>query len=139
VLHCGTGDFPAKAVVKAKAGKQNEALKMMALGGSIYNARQKVADSIDKLIEINVGLAKIANKQGDDTFAGATMFMAVTSVAALILALLIGLVLTRSMANPLAAITRVVLQVASGDFSNRSPPSIWPLRSNHKCPRNKDG
>lgn len=111
----------AEVLVKAKVGKQNEALKMMALGGSIYNARQKVADSIDKLIEINVGLAKIANRQGDDTFAGATIFMAVTSVAALILALVTGLVLTRSMANPLAAITRVAQQVASGDLSADVP------------------
>ena len=56
-----------------------------------------------------------------DTFAGATIFMAVTSVAALLLALVTGLVLTRSMANPLAAITRVAQQVASGDLSADIP------------------
>ena len=111
----------AEVLVKAQIGKQDEALKMMASGGSFSNARQKVSDSIDKLIDINVALAEIAKKQGDDTFTGATMFMAVTSVAALILALVIGLVLTRSMANPLAAITRVAQQVASGDLSADVP------------------
>ena len=110
-----------EVLAKAKAGKQNEALQMMALGGSVYNTRQKVAESIDKLSEINVALAEIAKKQGDDTFAGATTFMAVTSVAALLLALVIGLVLTRSMANPLVAITRVAQQVASGDLSAEVP------------------
>ena len=90
---------------------------MMASGGSFSNARQRVEDSIGKLIELNVKMADTTHKQGDDTFAGATIFMAVTSVVALTLALVIGLVLTRSIANPLAAITRVAQQVASGDLS----------------------
>lgn len=107
----------ADVLVKSKAGNQIEALKMMALGGSFSNARQRVEVSIGKLIELNVKMADTTHKQGDDIFAGATIFMAVTSVVVLILALVTGLVLTRSIANPLAAITRVAQQVASGDLS----------------------
>ena len=111
----------AAVLAKTKAGNDKEALVLLGEDGAVSTTRKPVAASIDKLGEINVNVADELNKQGDATFAGATLAIGVLSAIAVILAVVIGIVLTRSIASPLGAISRVAQQIAAGDLSVNVP------------------
>jgi methyl-accepting chemotaxis protein len=90
-------------------------------GGTLANDRKAVSASLEKLIAINLSEADQLNRQGDATFASMTLMISVLSAIAVILAVVIGIFLTRSIANPLASMARIAEQVGSGDLTANLP------------------
>lgn len=107
----------ANILAKVKAGNDKEVITLLSQGGTLTPVRTAVAASLDKLIEINVNVADETNNQNSATFISSIWALAVLCIIALILAVALSIVLTRSIATPLASITKVAQQVATGDLS----------------------
>ncbi len=98
------------------AGKRDAAFASLVAGGRASNARKAVSASTDKLLEINVKVAEETNTLGDVTFSNATWFLVLFSVVAVLLALGFGVVISNSIANPLAFLTKLARAISVGDL-----------------------
>jgi methyl-accepting chemotaxis protein len=99
-----------------KAGKTEQAFASLVAGGRASNARKAVGASVEKLLEINVKIAEETNTAGDVTFASATRLLVIFSVVAVLLAIGFGVVISNSIANPLAFLTKLAKALAVGDM-----------------------
>jgi PAS domain S-box-containing protein len=111
----------ANVLAACRAGDDKEAIALMVDGGRHSQARAALAASFDTLSELNMMVADRTNKQGSVAFDRAALTIWVVSAIAVILAVIIGIVLTRSMARPLVALTTVAQQVAAGDLAISVP------------------
>ena len=107
----------ADVLAQTKAGNDQEAITSLLEGGATANARMAVGASLEKLSDINLNVAAETNKQGDAAFSSATLAIAGLSALAVLLAGVIGIVLTRSIAKPLSALAKAAEQIAAGDLS----------------------
>jgi methyl-accepting chemotaxis protein len=109
----------ADILVKTRAGNDKEAITSLRDGGAASNARIALAASIDNLTTINVKVADELNKQGDATFASATTMSIVIGVIAVLAAMALGIVLSRSITNPLGKGVEMMQEFAKGHLGLR--------------------
>jgi methyl-accepting chemotaxis protein len=100
--------------------KYDEALTALQTGGTSSNLRKSLEESLGKLIEIQVKEADILNKNGAATYARANLVSLLVTGAAVLLAILAGVLMTRSITKPLAKFGEVLSGVAAGDLSLHS-------------------
>lgn len=103
----------------SKADKQVEAINSLREGGAASNARQAVGTSLGLLTTINVNLADEVNKQGDATFASASTVTVVVTLIGLLLAIVIGVVLSRGITGPLSKGVTMMQEMAKGHLGIR--------------------
>ena len=101
----------------ADAGDEAAAIASLLEGGRASNARKAVGAAIQTIVDVNTRVAGEVNTQGDVTFATATTTLLVVSVGGALLALVIGLALTRLITRPLAEVGRVATAMAAGDLN----------------------
>ncbi|MEI7847779.1 MAG: MCP four helix bundle domain-containing protein, partial [Chloroflexota bacterium] len=106
----------AEILALENAGKRDAAIASLIAGGRASNARKAVSASSDKLLAINVNTAEETNTQGDVTFVNATWLLVILSVIAVLMALGLGIVISNSIANPLAFLTRLARAISVGDL-----------------------
>jgi methyl-accepting chemotaxis protein len=105
----------ADVLAWCQAGNEKEAIASLSTGGAVFNARVALAASLDKLMDINVAIANGRSKGGNRTFAGATLVTVLLGAFAVILAVVIGVALTRSITGPITTLSRLMTRVASRD------------------------
>ena len=98
------------------AGKQTEALASLVEGGRASNARKAISASADKLLAINVQVADELNTQGDVTFASSRNLLIGIGVVGVLLAIVLGVVISGSIATPLAMVTKMANSLSVGDL-----------------------
>ncbi|RJG07467.1 HAMP domain-containing protein [Noviherbaspirillum cavernae] len=97
---------------------QTEQARDLALP-EITPVQQKYFDALDKLIEFEGGLMEKAGKQAESVAGNARLLMLALASIAGVLAVLVGLLVTRSIARPLTSAVGIAKRVAGGDLTAR--------------------
>jgi methyl-accepting chemotaxis protein len=113
-----TDYYKALDEVISNVSKDNTAAAMTSLsdGGTTSNTRKIVAAATSKLVELTIKLAEVDKKQGDATFSSATILLIVISVICLLLAVVMGLSISRDIASPLAVVSGAIQKISEGDL-----------------------
>lgn len=110
------------------AGNNSDAFVSLSEGGKAATARTNVDAAMKNLIDLNTRLAGELSEQGTVTFSNAVTLLVIFSLAAVILASVIGILITRSVNTPLKAMTRLADRLSAGelgsDLNDRSRTSI---------------
>jgi methyl-accepting chemotaxis protein len=101
-----------------KAGKSEDALKLLLDDGKAALASRAVSASVDKLLNINVEKASQVKEEGDAVFQLSETMILVTSIFTLLLAIGMGLTLSRSISRPLAEVMETARTVGEVDLKN---------------------
>jgi methyl-accepting chemotaxis protein len=106
-----------KVIADVDSGNQTEALKSIKDGGDASNARKTVGDSLAKLVEINIRIASETSAWGNITYSQSTMIMIAAGVLGMLLAIGLGLFISRSITVPLNGLMIVIQGMAQGDLN----------------------
>ncbi len=104
-----------KAVAYVDDGHEELAVQALLDGGDVSKARKAVGASMEKIIEVNVGLAEELNARGDATFASSRNTLLITAILGTLLAFTAGFVISRSITVPLAIVTKMAQSLSLGD------------------------
>lgn len=85
--------------------------------GDFKKAGDKVSGLFDELVAINVKLAEQTSQEGAKTFENARLILFSIILIVLILAVGLGLIISRMISNPLGSAVKLVSKVADGDLS----------------------
>lgn len=80
----------------------------------------KVMDSLDKLISINVKYAQETNDRAAKTYSSSLVITISLIIAAILLSIGLGLLVAKSIANPLRQMVDLITKVAQGDLTDKS-------------------
>ena len=100
------------------AGKEKEAAESLS-NGAMTTSRKAVAASADALKEINVKEAEKLNTQGDSTFAGSTLAITIAGIIGFIVAIVLGILISRSITIPLEKGVFMLKEMSIGHLSSR--------------------
>jgi methyl-accepting chemotaxis protein len=92
------------------------AIKSISSGGDLSNTRLAVTTSITKLIDLTVKMAEDNKNQGNTTFSTASIMLIVISLISIVIAIFMGVVITRNIAIPLVQTTQSLQKIAQGDL-----------------------
>ena len=109
----------AEVLKFTKAGNDKAAIALLLDGGAASNARKAVGASADKLTEINLQEAKRLEQASEASFSSATMVSGVVGVIAVALAIFIGVILSRSVTNPLNQGVKMMQEMEKGHLGLR--------------------
>jgi methyl-accepting chemotaxis protein len=109
----------AETLSLARADKQEEALKTILEGGSTLTLRKEVVKELGGLVDINRKVAEELFGQSQAVFASATKASAGAGLAAFIAAIVLGLILSRSITQPLSKGVEMVQEMAKGHLGIR--------------------
>ena len=98
------------------AGKQADGLLSLASGGAASNARKAVGAVTEKLITLNSTLAAEINNQGDVTFASGLNLLIAISIAGVLMAVGLGLIISTSITKPLAIVVSSARSLSVGEL-----------------------
>lgn len=87
------------------------------INGEFKDAGDKVSTLFDEMVAINVELAQQKSQEGAATFENARLVLFSVIMAALLLAVGLGLVISRMISSPLSSAVKLVSKVADGDLS----------------------
>ena len=107
------------AMENYKSGNDAAALKNLATGGAASDARRSVTVAMKKLIDINEKAAEETNTEADKTFLTATIMTVALSLIAIILAMVIAIVVSRSITGPLQKGVGMMNEMALGHLTTR--------------------
>jgi len=100
-------------------GKDKDAIALLAKGGTLSNARVAVDDALTQLQKINVDEAEKLNTQGDVTFAASELLIILATIFGIIIALVLGFTLSRSITVPLGKTGAMLKEMTLGHLGNR--------------------
>ncbi|KOR27059.1 methyl-accepting chemotaxis protein [Clostridium sp. L74] len=83
----------------------------------IPKVREAMFDSINKIIEINLKSAELANEEINSIYIKSNTVIIILSIIGLVIAILIGLYTARDIANPLNKVKDLAERLANYDFS----------------------
>ncbi len=98
------------------AGKIDAVLDNLRDGSPASNARKAVGEAVDVLLALNVDLAEASHEQGRAAFDQATLIMVASTIVAVLLAGILGFLITRIIVGPLAVVNRAAKGIAEGDL-----------------------
>lgn len=100
-------------------GKETEALASIATGGKVAESRKPVDESIANLYQINLEDAERINTNADATFAQSIFVIAIISIVGIIISLILGIIITRSITMPLGKVKDLLTEMSMGHLSGR--------------------
>ena len=106
----------SKITAEVKAGNLENAKKLLGKGSKFQTYYADVETSLYTLLTVNERVAEETNIAGDVTFASATRLLVIFSVVAVLLAIGFGVVISNSIANPLAFVTSMAKAISVGDL-----------------------
>jgi signal transduction histidine kinase len=109
---------------QAKAGNTKAALQSVSKSGAVFVTRQAVDQILTQLIEVQARVGISLKQDGDRTFARAGAIMTAAGVIGVLLAIVLGVLMGRSITIPLARITGVATQIAGGNLDTSSLAEI---------------
>ena len=92
------------------------ALASLDVGGDLLVSRQNVTAVLDKLTEEKIELAAQTNAEADANYQRIQILMVVIAVVGLLIAVVLGLLLSTSVTSPLKAITKASDDLSKGDL-----------------------
>jgi methyl-accepting chemotaxis protein len=105
-----------QVVVKAESGDSEGALDLLKDDGKTALARRAVSASIDKLSTINNKTAQVDKLSAENTFSSSSLVILIVTLAAFILAIVFGIVISTSISKPLGKLVAIARLVAKGDL-----------------------
>ncbi len=105
-----------KVVALIDSGDTDGALALIIDGGETSDARKAVGTAIDDLLAINVRVAEETHIAGEQTFANASLTLIVATAFAALLALGLGILITRAITVPLSKVAQAAAGIAVGDL-----------------------
>jgi len=109
-------DAVASALREADSGNPKAALESVSTG-DVYKARTALMSSLVRLRAINLAIAQTTSAAGDTTFANATRTILLVGLFGVLLAVGLGIMITRSITTPLKKVTRAAEQIATVDLN----------------------
>lgn len=109
----------AAVVTQVKTGNEKGALESLKSGGKVSHAREQATASLDKLIDISGESIDEIMKEQDQTVARANITSTLMAVIGGLLAVGLGVVLSRSITGPTSQAVKVIQQMSNGDLSAR--------------------
>jgi methyl-accepting chemotaxis protein len=107
------------SVAKLKNNDMTGAKVDVGPGGSTANARAAVDQALGELISINVTEAEAASISCDNTFGSATLALGLTALLGVLVSIVIGFFLSRSITRPLDQGVQMMLEMAKGHLGMR--------------------
>ncbi|MEI7988931.1 MAG: methyl-accepting chemotaxis protein [Chloroflexota bacterium] len=104
-------------IAKVKANDLKAAKELMKEGSTESLLYTQVETELNKLLEINVRVADEVNKAGDITFANSTLTILVVSVVAVLIAIVLALLITNSINQPLKIMSGALQNMQNGDLN----------------------
>ncbi len=101
------------------SGNMTSAIAEMKDGGKASNARKAVSDVLAKLTQMNVGASDKLNNDSNILFFNSQYTLAGISSVAVLLAILLGLLLSNSITGPLQKGVYVMQEMSQGRIGNR--------------------
>ena len=83
----------------------------------VKSERKEVEKTIDKLVSINQTVAQNLNKQNQSDLTNASIFLMIIILASITLCIIIGILITRTIVNPVKDIQNLMKQAEEGDFT----------------------
>ncbi len=105
-----------QAITDTRQNRTADAIASIREGGTLVKNRNLVDQSITSMVTEGTNQADHINRQGDVTFTNAIVMLALSSIFALIVSILLIIVLTNSVARPIEQLVRVTEKVAAGDL-----------------------
>jgi methyl-accepting chemotaxis protein len=103
-------------ITKVKAGDIEGAKVLIGKGSQFISLYTNVETALSNLSDINTRIAGEVNKQGDVTFASSRNLLILFGVLGVILAIVFGSLITRSIATPLGVVTNMARSLSTGDL-----------------------
>ncbi|NMB57597.1 MAG: hypothetical protein GYA12_00375, partial [Chloroflexi bacterium] len=97
-------------------GENETAIKSASDGGDLSNARKAVGTATKKVIDLTVNKADGEKNSSDSTFATAQFWLIGIALLSIILAIIMGVTITRNIAIPLAQTTGALMKISEGDL-----------------------
>ena len=110
-----------KIVALSRQGKSEEARSLQR--GEATRAYRAILQNMDKLIDVNNKGADASNTQADQVYKQARLWIMVTVVTCIALAMLLAVWVSRLIARPLEQAVLVARRVADGDLTVDIPPA----------------
>ncbi|MBA4384725.1 MAG: hypothetical protein C0410_08315 [Anaerolinea sp.] len=106
----------AEVLKWAAEGNQQEMISSLTGTGRAEIATDSVRDSLQKLLDINVTEAKHIDELADLNFTSATRTMVIVTIAGLLLAITLGLILSRGLSNAAKLMVKTAEQISQEDL-----------------------
>jgi methyl-accepting chemotaxis protein len=106
-----------KSLAYVDSGNVNEFLRSIGQGGSTALARDAAVAAIVSLVNINVTIAEQYMDESNQASAGASLIIIALAAIGVILALVIAIVITRSITGPIGKIKAALKKLAVGDIT----------------------
>ncbi len=114
----------AEIIRLAKAGDTQAAMVSMRRGGVLFNARVPLTDSIDTLRQTKVSLVNDIAQQGRQSANQSVTIMMGAGIAGVLLAIGLGLLISRSITVPLRKVIHVAQDVTEGRLGTSAQVEI---------------
>jgi len=111
----------ADIITEVKAGNETHAMAMLPDDQPIYSTRMAVTDRLTDMIGSHMNEASATKTDADRVFNNATMIFIILAGFAAVIALMISIVLSRSIASPLGSVAKYAQQIAAGDLTVKIP------------------
>jgi signal transduction histidine kinase len=105
---------------EVKTGKTREALQNIGERGAVFGAQQPVNQVLTRLIKVQVQVGMDLKQQSDRTFSRAGVLMIIAGLFGVLFAIVLAILITRSITIPLAGITRTATEIAKGNLDTSS-------------------
>ncbi len=116
----------ANILAQLKAGNPAEATRLIS-DTTTVDTRKAVDDALTILTGINVRVAEELNLQGGKTFSSATLMIAVAGVIAVVAAMGMGLLITKSFNAPLGIMAGAMQNLRVGNLNRDIPQAVKDL------------
>ncbi|NLM12507.1 MAG: HAMP domain-containing protein [Epulopiscium sp.] len=108
-------DFKAKITNYIKLGQDDLAIKSLYTDGVVI--ADAVQDSIDKLLQLKVDMARQASDNNDAIAYSSTIIMVSTIIVGIGIAVLLGIFISRTISNPVIKLMNAANKLALGDIN----------------------
>jgi methyl-accepting chemotaxis protein len=108
-----------KIMTDIKAGKDTEALALMATGSVVVNARTDIVASTVNLRDIQTKEVEALRTDSQNTFNQSTLIIIALAIIAIVLALVLAVILIRGITGPINKVKKGLQKMASGDLTEK--------------------
>jgi len=102
-----------------RSGHDKAAMQNLMTGGTVATARASVAEALDKLFSIQIPTAEEEKKAGNQAFSTATNVMFAAGGIGLLLAVSLGIILSRRVTVPIARTVHMLQEMGQGHLGER--------------------
>lgn len=107
-----------ESLIKVDAGKEEEVIASL-IDGDLHKTRKSVDESLTNLLEINKKEAERINTESDVIFANSVLLMTIAGILGVLVALILGFVISRGITIPLNKTVLMIQEMGKGHLGMR--------------------